>query len=302
MAAEQQKAKLDLRDRQEREHKELKSRFPSRFPNFKTWLEREGDSELSVLFRYTDNLVLSGGDLAYNAASEADLRAYTAINGNKGGVAYVREKKAEKTGLFSLGRLKAPEADFIDYGRKILLSKNCDETAVLAALQLANQKWGAVWINGTEEYREMCVKVAIKNNLKIANPELALKIKEGRKMEYENSRTKQTEPTKIPISPTVSLALPSRLFEQYADAVGAERYRIVATEFTPEGVKAFIFDKKNVGLEGKTRGEILEAMPMLLTYVKYNKNICVAPMSTDKHHILIDDMTGEKLTQLKEDG
>jgi hypothetical protein len=84
--------------------------------------------------------------------------------------------------------------------------------------------------------------------------------------------------------------------------VGAERYRIVATEFTSEGVKAFIFDKKNGGLAGKTRGEILEVMPKLLTYVKYNKNICVAPMSADKHHILIDDMTKESLQQLKEDG
>jgi hypothetical protein len=105
-------------------------------------------------------------------------------------------------------------------------------------------------------------------------------------------------------SATLSSLAESRqkLFEQYSDAVGAERYRIVATEFTPEGVKAFVFDKKNGGLEGKTRGEILEALPRLQGYVKYNKNICVAPMSADRHHILIDDMTGEKLKQLKEDG
>jgi hypothetical protein len=71
--------------------------------------------------------------------------------------------------------LIAPEADFIDYGRKILLSKNCDETAVLAALQLANQKWGAVWVNGTEEYKRMCVSVAVKHRREDGTfPETAL--------------------------------------------------------------------------------------------------------------------------------
>jgi hypothetical protein len=304
IAAEQQKAKLDLRDRQKKEYEELKKIFPTRFPNFKAWLEQEENPELSVLFRYTDSLVLLGDSAAVNA-EEADLRAYTALSGNKGGVAYVREKKAEEKGFFHLAMLKTPEADFIDYGRKILLSKNCDETAVLAALQLANQKWGTVWINGTEEYKQMCVNVAIKHNLKLANPDLAQKVKEGRNMERENSQTKQekqTEFRKIPVSSSDPVALSSRLFEQYADAVGAERYRVTATEFTPEGVKAFVFDKKNGGLEGKTRKEILEAMPKLLTYVKYDKNICVTPMSADKHHLLIDDMTGDKLNQLKENG
>jgi hypothetical protein len=185
-----------------------------------------------------------------------------------------------------------------------VLSKNCDETTILAALQLANQKWGTAWINGTEEYKQMCAKVAQKHNLKIANPELGVKVKEGRDMEYENSQTKQPQPeaTENPVSSDDPVTRSSRLFEQYANAVGAERYRIVATEFTPEGVKAFVFDKKNGGLEGKTREEIMEAMPKLLSYVKYNKNICVTPMSADKHHILIDDMTSEKLKDLKEDG
>jgi hypothetical protein len=146
----------------------------------------------------------------------------------------------------------------------------------------------------------MCVWAAIKHNLKIANPELALKVKEGRTMEDENSQAKES--AKILASPSDPAALSAQLFGQYSDAMGAERYRIVATEFTVEGVKAFVFDKKNGGLEGKTRGEILEAIPKFLTYVKYNKNICVVPMSADKHHILIDDMTGEKLKQLKEDG
>jgi hypothetical protein len=300
MAAEQQKAKLNLRDRQEKERKELKASFPSRFPSFKTWLEQESDLELSVLFRYTDSLVLLGESMAING-DEADLRAYAAISGNKGGVAYVREKKAEK-GLFHLERVKTPEADFIDYGRKIVLKKNCGETDILAALQLANQKWGTVWINGTEEYKQMCVKVAKKHNLKIANPELVLTVREGRKMEHEISQTKQAESANPSVPLMDPAALSTRLFEQYADAVGAERYRIVATEFTTEGVRAFVFDKKNGGLEGKTRGEILDALPKLQSYVKYNKNICVTPMSASKHHILIDDMTDEKLQQLKEDG
>jgi hypothetical protein len=178
MAAEQQKAKLNLRDRQEKERKKLKARFLSRFPNFRAWLDQDADAELAVLFRYSDGLVFSGDEAASSSGEEADLRAYRATGGNKGGVAYIREKKAK--GWLGLERLRGPEADFIDYGRKILLSKNCDETAILAAFQLASQKWGAVWINGTEEYKRLCVRVAIKHNFRIANPDLKLAVQEGR--------------------------------------------------------------------------------------------------------------------------
>jgi hypothetical protein len=63
-------------------------------------------------------------------------------------------------------------ADFIDYGRKIVVSDRLDESGVLAALQLASQKWGTVQLNGSEEYKRLCVRLGSKHNIRIANPEL----------------------------------------------------------------------------------------------------------------------------------
>jgi hypothetical protein len=47
-----------------------------------------------------------------------------------------------------------------------------DEASVTAALQLAAQKWGSVQINGSAEYKQLCVQLAAKHNVKIFNPEL----------------------------------------------------------------------------------------------------------------------------------
>ena len=45
-----------------------------------------------------------------------------------------------------------------------------------AALQLANQKCGATQIEGSDEYKELCVSVTVKLGLKLANPDLAAEV------------------------------------------------------------------------------------------------------------------------------
>ena len=92
------------------------------------------------------------------------------------------------------------------------------------------------------------------------------------------------------------------IFKRYADAVGAERYRVTVTEFTEDGTKAFIHDRQNGGYEGKGKEEIIETIPKFSAYSRYGKNIIVTPISPDKHHILVDDLTPEKLKQLRDDG
>ena len=46
----------------------------------------------------------------------------------------------------------------------------------MSALQLANAKWGATLITGSDEYKALCMSVAVKHGLKIANPDLAEEI------------------------------------------------------------------------------------------------------------------------------
>jgi hypothetical protein len=281
MAAFQKAAKLDMRDRHQREQSELKSRSPQRVQNIKKWLELEASDESFISFRYPDNGTLLGHFLdgeQNKPAPPRDIRNFVPSIGNKGGVAYRENGETE--------------AQFIDYGKKIVLGQKCDESAILAALQLANQKWGSAVINGTEEYKRLCVELAIRHNLRIANPELTQKVEAGQKsMSQQKGGEKMRDDTNKKF-----------IFSQYADVVGAERFRIVVTEFKDSGTSAFLFDKKNGGYEGKTRDEILDAIPKLSAYAHYNKNIIVTPMSSDKHHILVDDLTPEKLRQLKDDG
>jgi hypothetical protein len=143
----------------------------------------------------------------------------------------------------------------------------------------------------------MCVELAIAHNLKIHNPGLARQVEEGRKRmsQHKEQGTRQMEAI-------TEHADKKSIFERYADAVNAERFRVTVTEFTENGTKAFIHDRRNGGYEGKTKEEIFEALPKLSAYSRYDKNIIVTPISPDKHHILVDDLTPEKLKQFMEDG
>lgn len=173
-AARQQAEKLDLRDRQKLELDELKRRFPRRFPNFKNWLnEKEPSNEPYLSFRYPAQGAIYAEGAAEAATKAApDLRAFTPQIANKGGVAYRRQNKNE--------------AAFIDYGKRIVLSAKTDEAATLAAMQLACQKWGGVLLHGTDEYKRMCVALAVKHNLRISNSELAAEIATTREKTYQH--------------------------------------------------------------------------------------------------------------------
>jgi hypothetical protein len=304
MAAAQQAAKLDLRDRRKREQEWLKKQFlysplHDRFPNFKTWLNQEENPELTALFRYTDIPVMLEalpGAVMENIVgiNFRDLRDFVAaaVPGNKSEVAYILKGRRTAT--------RGAKAEFLDCGKRILLSKKCNQTTVLAVLQLASQKWGTIQLSGTEEYKQLCVKLAARYNFKIANAELQSAIEEERKRIADADEKRRAK--------AIGDGERAELFTRYADAVGAERFRIVVTDFlhlnSQGGTQAFVFDKKTDGLEGKTHEGILESGSLIKfrQYEHYGKNINVVPLSPDKHHILIDDMSAESLERLKEDG
>jgi hypothetical protein len=77
---------------------------------------------------------------------------------------------------------------FIDTGRLIRVYET-EENSLLAALQLAQSKWGGVRINGTDEYKRCCAEIAAKHGIRVCNPELQDLVKE---FEREN------RPTMIP--------------------------------------------------------------------------------------------------------
>lgn len=166
---------LILRDIQKKEMLELKSHYLQRFPSFKKWLLEQEREEDYKKYRFPGAFILSpaqSGVSSVELPKEIDLRDYQARRGSCGSILYCRAGKLT--------------ADFSDMGKRIVLNKKTlSEETVLSALQLANAKWGATLITGSDEYKALCVAVAVKHNLKIANPDLAAEV-ERQSQEQKN--------------------------------------------------------------------------------------------------------------------
>lgn len=91
-------------------------------------------------------------------------------------------------------------------------------------------------------------------------------------------------------------------FRRYADAVNAERYRVTCIRMDEDGKKTFILDKKGGMTRGFPPDELEAHMPEMLRFQRRGENIYYTPLSDDRHHILIDDMTRDSLKRLQEDG
>jgi hypothetical protein len=83
-------------------------------------------------------------------------------------------------------------AGFIDIGRVVLVLCK-DNATVLAALQLAAQKWPAGYeVSGSAEFMDQCCRLAAKHGLMITNPELQDLIEvERRKIQIDREAQKQ---------------------------------------------------------------------------------------------------------------
>jgi hypothetical protein len=175
LAAQQAAIMADLRDRQKMERSEFQAERPS-FPDFEKWMRREKEVERADEFRYRhDQARIVGPE--YKSPRPRDIRDFTAEIAN-GAVVY-RAKGASA-------------ASFVDRGRQIDISQSNNREAVLAALQLSAQKWGAFYVYGSDQYKRLCVELAAQHGFKIANPELQATIQEAR-------RPKREEPAVAPL-------------------------------------------------------------------------------------------------------
>ena len=92
-------------------------------------------------------------------------------------------------------------------------------------------------------------------------------------------------------------------FRRYAVAVGADRYRVTCIAMEANGnKKTFILDKEGGVTKGFTPEELVLHMPEMLRLQRRGENIYYTPLSAEKHHVLIDDMTAESLVRLQRDG
>ena len=115
--------------------------------------------------------------------------------------------------------------------------------------------------------------------------------------------TDKARHTPAPISPEVASLPQAKLFMEYAKAVNAKRYRVTAIEMGANGEKkVMILDKRNGEGRGFTPEELLSRMPEIVKLARRGENIYYTPLSEQKHHILIDDVSPEKVLQLQKDG
>lgn len=91
--------------------------------------------------------------------------------------------------------------------------------------------------------------------------------------------------------------------DRYLAAVNADRIRVTCIRMEPGGdKKVFILDKKDGATKGFTPEELRARVPEMLRLQQRGENIYYTPLSANRHHILIDDMTRESVEKLYADG
>ena len=91
--------------------------------------------------------------------------------------------------------------------------------------------------------------------------------------------------------------------EQYFTALQAERVRVTCIRQREDGTKqAMLLDKRNGTSLGFTQEELLARLSELQRLQARGENIYFTPLSTDRHHILIDDTSRQNVSRLLADG
>ncbi|GHT09372.1 hypothetical protein FACS1894139_19450 [Planctomycetales bacterium] len=187
LAHEQAVERATLRDAHRREREQFKHDFPP-FPDFKRWLKKSKNPELADEWRYRhgEQPAQIIGDNYEKPRAEKDIRDFSPrVSGDN--VFYAR--RGENS------------AAFIDKGKLISIHDESRD-AVLAALQLAAQKWGVITITGNEKYLATCVQLAAEHGIKIKNPELQTRLAQAREaIKQAAMKHVRSEQTQIPQTP-----------------------------------------------------------------------------------------------------
>lgn len=228
----------------------------------------------------TPKFSIGPGDDSLIDMTIKDIRGFDAREGNRG----IRFTNRQSGALA-----------FVDVGHKISLYE-IDDASILASLQLGAQKWGAVSITGSDEYKRRCVELATANGIKITNPELRDEI-------ARHEQLKKIADIEQKFGDHARTAKAREVFSKYHDAVCADWYRVTATQIRDDGTKrGFVVNATDGAPDGFTASEMAAKMPRLLALQDEGRNIFLTPMSGDKHHILVDDLDHEDLAEFLTDG
>jgi hypothetical protein len=140
----------------------LQKELPA-YRSYEEWLRTKGMDDVADGWRHRRD----GNFLQLESPNPGELESWTANPKGLPGFSMM----VTKQGLRFYREESPKEASFIDAGRIIRVYAQDDDT-ILASLQLAQEKWGGVHLNGTDEYKRRCAKLAAQHGIRIDNPEL----------------------------------------------------------------------------------------------------------------------------------
>ena len=298
---------------------------PGRFPSYKNWLKEHElyKDRASWVNRRKLGLLSPGEELVGDDKSPAEEMLWRSVPG----ILAFQVAKADKTGFtfYELMDKDSSETAFVDTGPVIKVFME-GEQSILAAMQLGISKWGSVTVNGDAEFQRKCFEVAIRHGIRVKNPKFEL-IKKAlgipavqdayshkpsiqiftQKKEATKSEEiiKETKPRMTGQEKVKARENLIRDFELYHQALAADRYRIGSGKTTPDGkMKMWILDKNKVTKESKgySPDEVRIRFALIRHLAEKEEHLFFTPLSVDRHHILIDDLTLEKLEAMETDG
>jgi hypothetical protein len=292
LAAQQAGEKAELQEKHNKERKHLQQQYRP-YPDLEQWQRQQHNPELADQWRYRASEPQRIEGHTTEPPTPRDIRAYTPeVHGQE--VHYTRKADA------GAGR----GVSFVDRGREIDIHDWRSRDTVLAALQLSAQKWGSFKVTGNDEYKALCASLAAEHGFNISNSELQDSIqKERKKIQQERRERMQEKDFRLRENSKNNNTNPLSQFEQYHEAVNAERYRVTSIKLHTDGTQqTFILDKQNGETKGFTPQEIEQRTPEMQRLQRRGENLYYTPLSDTKHHILIDDMDRQKLEKLIQDG
>lgn len=188
LAARRAVEQAKLRDRQREERALLRERYRP-YPDLEQWLRQREHPELAEQWRYRATEVQHIRGDGAEPARPRDIRDYVPeILGEE--VRYARRDMA-RAGV---------EPAFVDKGGEIDIHAWRERASVLAALQLAEQKWETFEVTGRAQFKTLCVELAVEHGFKLDNPELQEQMAQERQRQLE-ARAMSRGQAAVPRSP-----------------------------------------------------------------------------------------------------
>lgn len=155
----------------------------------KTSFDQMNKSLDEIEKKLPDDKIVEFGELRQKARAKQRtmLDAQEAIEKKRGkieGDSYVPPKPVELTNFVAEQRGddvrysrrkvdgRAGAIAFTDHGDKVEIGDWRDREVVLAAMQVASEKWGLLSLTGTDRYKALAIEFAAEHGFKVTNPEL----------------------------------------------------------------------------------------------------------------------------------